>query len=681
MTAQLHLPSPPTHFVRTTLSRVLVLLLALLFLCPAASFADADESLTEYHDYFIPWVAGETTCRGAYRILATSGTYDAEAVTSRISVAGKDAAGVPRTAVSLMGTWADERRLQRDDVILLTDFNVKYQHRTTEIRSGRVIEVIRTYHHETPYAVAGYSLDMDPYFGSDAISEFGRPLYILLDRSVMGRYVPGFNPRYLIPSLRDYRNPTTTPPAPSGKVVSTRRVAPNRYAHILSLQDSGRNPSFIGWWRPFSPDRLNSLYEELRSTSLPATKFSSDSLWRNLFGGGTSPAVLPTSGVEMVPEFFDEYLYVTGRAVTARPVRGGVFQGGKLPVPGMTAAMKLWDARADAILRQAKPAADRIAAANSSVRPRNLPVIRTDAGDFRDRFVAGPGFSYTSAKPDVLEGILLSFHRVEPDWMVRYPYHLAAAKGRTEGVVRLPVLSGTGTSLESAISFLGDADADMDRFRDLFFRSVSTKISPIVRSFTTVLPAGSRSDLSPAVDPFTPVWFPGASGALKARDPWVAMRSVDETLWRTGVQGISLEMAQTFITAPAGLTGWSHSGSMVRTTPPLLTGTWSGAYRKDRLEPDGSEWQRLMDATPLKTKAAELFFGAQSAQGHAAGLSAKKLVVRYFPFRVDGVEWMTRNFPGFGTAVGVPDWSLHRQVWNWFPMTYEGFAGNPPEWK
>lgn len=691
----------------------------LCFMFPTVIFAESGDNIIRvyiYHDYYVPYVQGMDNVYGAYRIISSIGEQNVSVLGLRkTSKPGDFGEGtdnlLPERLTEDMSSYYDARTVQRDDVFVFTqipetpDAVVRERH-----LSGRYEYIItHSYYYEYPVAVAGYSIDMNPVYGSSAVDQNGSPWAVALDENIMKTYMPEFERRMLLPNFNGAsprgtvvksspsagpylrqpvsKNHITTASNSTGSVSSIRGRG-GRYSHILSLApNEPANVDFIGWWNIFSQSVLSSV-EDLRA-NIDDTKDSKQQYDNTI----PPPSVNATAqdireykmltdatsaSIYFEPSDFNNYKFGERMLYSGTPRNLWYFSG----YPGYNAAYGLWHDKSIAVR-------EKIEKGTADGCPNGSGLALASLS------TSTPGL-WNVPRADKLENASVVVYSHDPDMLGIYPFAKAVSDLYYRGKYKSPVLSDAMSQrspdpYESLSEFIKTPVAKGSNFTGAF------------RNRITSSPFKGALAVTGGLEAWTEPWLPTEQpdGSI-----WNYWYNKDLPLYRQAVAASSIRIG-TSISGIEGVTAWnkgvenrrSQKVVMQRVTDINRTGNNALNYSiqkqrelKGRNIADevtystyaGKTEKNAVDYVKTLKSAKENDYGVIELKGQDSIAFAYNPSVKYFPVHVIGkMGTLQRSFPYIGKLIRNPDYTRHNEVLKIFPYDAPEKAGlnlKPPVW-
>ncbi len=690
------------------------------FFAPVSVYAESDGGngaryIYVAHDYYIPYIQGMDDVYGAYRAIASRGEQDVSILAlRRITTPGENEdedldSLLPDKLTDDMSSYYDSRTVNRDDIFIFTELPGEPDDSITEryFSGNDVYIVTHRYFYERPVSIAGYSLDMNPLYGSSAVDRIGSPWTIAIDGAVMKAYMPEYTESLIIPNRNGVfprgaviksadsqgRNvsgpymrhgPGWTASDSSASAVSGGASSGGnggtRYCHILSLAPTNENNvDFVGWWDIFSQATLSSV-DSLRAeidtikdekqpydTQIPASAGASASA---LAAVNSSDSI----SIYFEPSDFDDYKFDTKLLSSGAPGNLWAFSA----FPGYDTAYGLWNAAASAVRGAVEDGTFGEYPANASA----LALAYMSSGT--------PGF-WTPPRADLLENASAYIYADDPDSLGVYPMAKAASDLYFDGKLPSPALSGQEEPdpYEALSGFLGAKVSGGDSFTSSFRTRVASA------PFAGRLAVSGCGDRQAWSEPWIPTDAPDGS-------IWNWWRQVLPPLYKHAASSMSIRLG-TVISGIKGVTAWNKGVENQRAQKEIArastdinkTADFSSSEQselKNRNISDESQYVKYSGETADETIGyMKLFkrekaydFGTVKLSGTDETAVAYNVNVKYYPvYATEKMSLIKRSFPFLGVLIAEPDYRTIEDVHKLFPLDSEGAAGldeTPPTW-
>lgn len=693
-------------------------LLCLVF--PGVGFAESGDQIIRvyiYHDYYVPYIQGMDNVYGGYRVILSMGEQNVSVLGLRkTAYPGDFGEGtenlLPDKLTEDMSSYYDARNVVRDDVFIFTEIPEKPDSVVVErYMSGRYEYIVtHSYYYEYPVAAAGYTIDMNPVYGSTAVDQNGAPWAVALDESIMKTYMPEFSRNMLMPNFngaspRGYIVKSSPAPGPylrqplskghavyegTGEDTSQgfRGRRGGRFKHILSLDPSNEeNIDFVGWWNIFAQSVLAGV-EDLRANldQVKDSKQSYDNTIPPPSANATEADIkeykmltdTSSASIYFQPSDFNNYKFGEKLIYTGKPGNLWYFSG----YPGYKAAYDLWHQKSVQIREEIEQG-----------RSAGCPNVTGLA--LASMATSTPGL-WNLPRADQMENASAYIYSHDPDMLGIYPFAKAVADLYYRGKYKSPVMTDAAAGrspdpYRSLSAFLGRTISKGTNFTGTFRSKVSSA------------PFKGALAQSGNIEGWTEPWLPTQQpdGSI-----WAYWYNKDLPLYRQAVASSSIRLG-TSVSGIEGVTAWNKGVEnrraqkivMRRVTDidrrggnALNYGVQKQRELKGRSVADESNYvtyagetrRNSVDYVKTLKAAKESDFGKVELYGTDAIAFAYNPSVKYFPVHaVGGMNAITRSFPYIGKLIKSPDYGRTAEVLKTFPYDSAKAAGldlKPPVW-
>lgn len=616
-----------------------------------------------YHDYFIPWVTGMDNCYGAYRVVGSRGSVSLSTISGNSITTFPNLKKKYETVQEYLASHSDFRTVDRDDVTVFTDFLIKAEKTDMEYDGNYIYYHHRKYHYETPYGLVGFVADMNAAYGSEAYDSVSRPLFIALDRQLIKKYMPAFNPLMLLPGYNGAE--------PNGTEVAKKQVGENRYHYIFTL--STDIPDLVGWWNMYSADTLGAIsylrdnISQYMDSPTPAEKELLKKRNDELRRGAVEP--LPAGFPDLTDpwnvisiHFESDSLayYLCASAPKTTVGATNMFDAGKGFLRGSNDMRKIWEEMASRL-------------ADSVIKTGGRDSVPPNNGSFIVDFLGTsmPGF-WTLPYADILNpkypSLALTVNN--PDFIGRWPFagaqDILMHRKKTENPA-----TASGSTEESLRKLFGEASIKLP--------------SSAVDGFI----ARIGKDPSMPGHPINPrqgmewksAWSePWLVGQPNSQDIWYWWYKTDPYFYAQIVPYMSSEIGVFLRNSPAGYPGTKviekRREAVLRdhAKNPSITHLMN-FDRKSVAEilSKNIKSEKMDSFRKLALEDKGMKDAGTRFQGKDEHSLFTKTIVRYFPYDAEkAVPLYLKEHPVFSSSLSMPDFGEHRLCWSSFPVNIGG---------